>query len=126
MRLFTVLLALCQKVGAIDDYVVESGISGIWEYKKWHSGKKECTGRATNIGYGAGTAWMSGNWHLTEQITFPPGLFENSPQVNATTAGAVLAVICGSISAPEGVNFYILNEPQQSGDVDLNITAKGT
>lgn len=126
MRLFTVLLALCQKVGAIDDYVVESGISGIWEYKKWHSGKKECTGRATNIGYGAGTAWMSGNWHRTEQIPFPSGLFQNTPRISAIEADAVLNIICGSASAPQSVSFFIFNGQSQAGKVNLDITARGT
>lgn len=38
MRLFNILLSLAQKVGAIDDYVVETGTSGVWQYQKWNSG----------------------------------------------------------------------------------------
>ena len=43
MRLFTILLALCQKVGAIADYVVDEytyeGSSVDWRVQKWQSGK---------------------------------------------------------------------------------------
>lgn len=43
MRLFTILLALCQKVGAIADYVVGEytfeGSSADWHIQKWQSGK---------------------------------------------------------------------------------------
>lgn len=43
MRLFTILLALCQKVGAIADYVVDEytyeGSSVDWRIQKWQSGK---------------------------------------------------------------------------------------
>lgn len=41
MRLFTVLLSLAQKLGAVKDYVVEEGTSGIWQYRKWNSGLME-------------------------------------------------------------------------------------
>ena len=126
MRLFTILLALCQKVGAIDDYVIESGISGIWEYKKWHSGKRECTGRATAVSYGNGTTWVGGNYHLTEQIEFPSGLFQNAPRISAIEADAVLTMVCGCVSTPQGVEFYIFNGTSGTGDVDLNIMARGT
>ena len=126
MRLFTILLALCQKVGAIDDYVIESGTSGIWEYKKWHSGKKECTGRATAVDYGNGTAWIGGYYHLTEQIAFPSGLFQNAPKISATEADAVLTIVCGCVSTPQGVGLYIVNGLSGTGDVDLNIMARGT
>lgn len=126
MRLFTILLALCQKVGAIDDYVIESGISGIWEYKKWHSGKRECTGRATAVSYGNGTAWVGGSYHLTEQIEFPSGLFQNAPKISAIEANAVLTMICGSVSTPQGVSFYIFNGQSAAGSVALDITARGT
>lgn len=126
MRLFTILLALCQKVGAIDDYVIESGISGIWEYKKWHSGKRECTGRATDVNYGNGTTWAGGNYHLTEQIEFPSGLFQNPPRISATEADAVLTMICGSVSTPQGVSFYIFNGQTAAGNAKLDITARGT
>lgn len=126
MRLFTILLALCQKVGAIDDYVIESGVSGIWEYKKWHSGQKECTGRVSNVEYGNGTTWAGGNYHRTEQIEFPPGLFQNAPRISAIEADAVLTMICGSISTPQGISFYVFNGQTAAGNVSLDITARGT
>ena len=43
MRLFTILLALCQKVGAIADYIVDEyiyeGSSVSWRVQKYQSGK---------------------------------------------------------------------------------------
>lgn len=125
MRLFTILLALCQKVGAIDDYVTEQGVSGIWEYKKWHSGTKECYARAY-MSYENGTSWLGGYYHQTETIAFPAGLFSNNPRVVSTEADAVLTIVCGTVSSRQNTSFYILNGASGTGNITLNIHAKGT
>lgn len=33
---------------ALSDYVIETGTSGVWTYRKWHSGRAELWGRWTN------------------------------------------------------------------------------
>lgn len=35
---------IAEKLGLIADYVVETGTSGIWTYRKWNSGVVECWG----------------------------------------------------------------------------------
>lgn len=47
------------------DYVVEQGVSGKWEYKKWSSGKLECEGIFSTDSLAVTTAWGSvyaGSW----------------------------------------------------------------
>ena len=44
MRLFTILLALVQKVGAINNYITEQGTDVSWTYRKWNNGKAEAWG----------------------------------------------------------------------------------
>lgn len=41
------LREIAQKQGLIKDYVVETGTSGIWTYRKWSSGTAECWGEKT-------------------------------------------------------------------------------
>ena len=81
MRLFTVLLYLAQKVGAIKDYVVEEGTSGIWQYRKWNSGIME--------------AWIIED---LESSTTPIAL------VGGMYGSVDVAIPQGFISAPRGVS----------------------
>lgn len=39
MRLYTLLKKVFLKLGLIADYIVETGTSGIWTYRKWNSGR---------------------------------------------------------------------------------------
>ena len=81
MRLFTVLLSLAQKVGAIKDYVVEEGTSGIWQYRKWNSGLME--------------AWIIED---LESSTTPEAL------IGGMYGSVNVAIPQGFISAPRGVS----------------------
>ena len=110
----------------IDAYVIESGVSGIWEYKKWSDGTKECYARITNLSYGTGTSWIGGYYHLTSYIAFPSGLFTNNPRVVATEADAVLTMVIGMLATSTRVAFYIFNGTSGTGSVDLNVHAMGT
>lgn len=44
--------------GIVSDFVVEHGQTGIWYYRKWHSGRAECWGK-TSITTNFTTAWGS-------------------------------------------------------------------
>ena len=81
MRLFNILLSLAQKVGAIDDYVVETGTSGVWQYQKWNSGKME--------------AWIIED---LESSTTPQAL------MGGMYGSVDVAIPQGFISAPRGVS----------------------
>ena len=41
---------IAYKLGLIADYVIETGTSGIWTYRKWNSGIAECWGTYTKTG----------------------------------------------------------------------------
>ena len=66
-----------------NDYVIETGTSGSWTYRKWESGKSECWGYpsvSTAISSSYGKMYYAGAY----TFTFPSGLFVASPIVNIT------------------------------------------
>ena len=64
------------------DYVVESGTSGEWWYRKWNSGRAECGVDAKTFSTTTSTTW-AGTWGLTPDMTFGayPFAFSQSPVV---------------------------------------------
>lgn len=106
MRLFTVLLYLAQKVGAIKDYVVEEGTSGIWQYRKWNSGIME--------------AWIIED---LESSTTPIAL------VGGMYGSVDVAIPQGFISAPRGVSSarlgtgagFTLTIPKNTQQINIGI-----
>lgn len=63
----------------IDDYVIEEGAKGIWAYRKWASGKKECWGTySATISHSA--TWNGGYEYLSGNISLP-FTFDRSPVV---------------------------------------------
>lgn len=77
MRLFTVLLYLAQKVGAISGYVIEEGTSGIWQYRKWNNGLMEAWMRERNT-FTVTTTDVLGGYYGSTAINVPSG-FINRP-----------------------------------------------
>ncbi len=72
MRIFTILKKMAQKLGLISDYVVETGTSGIWAYRKWASGTAECWGRwSGNLNHYAGPYGMDFFGYKTGTLAFP-------------------------------------------------------
>lgn len=69
------------------DYVEEQGTSGIWMYRKWHSGVAECWGTySASIAITSSSASYGG--YRSAQITttaFPTGTFSAAPTVTATS-----------------------------------------
>ncbi len=67
-------------------YIVETGTSGIWTYRKWSDGTAECWGYHSNgstaISTASGGMYMSAS---TINIAFPSGLFVSAPTVDAST-----------------------------------------
>lgn len=57
---------------AVADFVVEQGIYGSWNYRKWNSGLAECWGQAAktiNVSQGAGSLYYSGTF---AGLDYPP------------------------------------------------------
>lgn len=68
-----------------DDYVVETGTSGIWTYRKWNSGVSECWG-VLEWTLTAQSAWGS-MYYATPESTaqaYPSGLFVAVPSETGT------------------------------------------
>ena len=75
----------------LNDYVVESGESGIWTWRKWHSGVAECFGTGEVKRYNVTIPF--GSFYVTEYnstnkngVEYPTGLFKKEPTVTATPA----------------------------------------
>lgn len=69
--------------GIVEDFVVERGTSGIWEYRKWYSGKVECWGKWA-IGMYIKNAWGSLYYNKVDAYSFPSGLFVSAPKCQVT------------------------------------------
>lgn len=65
------------------DFVVEQGTSGIWEYRKWYSGKAECWGRSRAT-VDILTAWEAIYYGTVDGVAFPSGLFTEAPMCQVT------------------------------------------
>ena len=80
------------------DYVVATGTSGIWTYRKWNSGIAECWGKksiSATLNNAWGSLYTSGEL-TASNVTFPSGLFIEVPNVNVSLynngAGAFIMV----------------------------------
>ena len=117
------------------DYVVEHGTSGIWEYRKWASGVSECWGiqRHTVTGWGAWGSIYEGTPAIP-QIDYPTGLFTSYPNVSMnsdgtySTSGTIGVEIYKWGSNTKTPLGYLLRPNTVSGSItyDVHITAKGT
>lgn len=92
----------------VDDYVVETGTSGIWTYRKWNSGIAECWGTATySTSFDQAYTWLGGTAYicLEKSTSFPSGLFKSTPKCfvqyqNAVKDGTAYA----SFAYPSGTS----------------------
>jgi hypothetical protein len=66
-----------------EDLVVEQGTSGIWEYRKWYSGKVECWGRWA-VGVTIDIPWGALYYAQLDAYPFPSGLFKSAPTCQIT------------------------------------------
>ena len=70
--------------GIVADFVIEQGTSGIWEYRKWYSGKVECWGKWA-IGMYTNNAWGTSLYYTKlDAHSFPSGLFTSAPKCQVT------------------------------------------
>ena len=76
----------------IVDFIVEQGTSGIWTYRKWHSGIAECWGYSSkSLSVNANTVASYG------ALNFPASLFVSAP---------VISVNGGGYAQPSVAPFY--------------------
>lgn len=112
----------------IVDFIVEQGTSGIWTYRKWHSGIAECWGldsRSRAITNSFGNAYYA---DLTA-ISFPSGLFTTAPTVTASRAniGNTTGLVTVSIGADATkVYGYAYSAASLTTTVAISFHAIGT
>lgn len=71
------------------DWVVAQGTSGIWTYRKWHSGIAECWGNYTaSMAVNVSSAAYGGYRSNEISVNLPSGLFTAWPNTNITFASS--------------------------------------
>lgn len=122
MNIFDIFDGILDRLEKESDYIVQHGVSGRWEFLKTSGGLHACWGRI-DFSYKAGTAWLGGYWHETEQVSFPSGLFDANPRTLITESDAVLTAIVGQTTTTSGLKVYVLNGTGGTGNVSLNVFA---
>lgn len=99
--------------GNLKDYIVSQGTSGIWRYRTYSSGVKECWGYV-NASVSSQVVWGSGYLGYTAYRAFP-FTFSRTPTANVTVGGGsgVWASI-GNYSTSQ-MEFYFLSFQSMSG-----------
>lgn len=111
----------------LGDYVIEQGISDIWQYRKWASGVSECW----TIEYiDSGTHTMSANGNIyassTHEYAFPTDLFIDTPilSANVQQGGGMWAKATGSTKKDKAVIGF-LRSNNSTDSISFNMIAKG-
>lgn len=78
--------------GIEQDYIVESGTSGIWTYEKWASGKAVCWGIST-FNTTTNTAWHTTGVYIgatdTGRVNYPVSFIDKPVEMANLTTGAL-------------------------------------
>lgn len=75
------------KLTDITDYIAGWGATGIWTYRKWHSGIAECWGTASWNNVAVNSAWGGVYESMGRTLAFPDGLFTAAPEYCSITYG---------------------------------------
>ena len=81
------LQPMTTNAGAVDDYIVDEGVSDIWTYRKWNSGLVEMWGIATGLN---GSYSVDVGYGIDNTITLPFSLIDTNYCVNVTMRGSSL------------------------------------
>ncbi len=119
----------------MDDYIVQHGTSGIWEYNIWKSGKAECWGTTSNITVNVTTGW--GSMYTTSAAqpsttqNYPTNLFSSVSYARADWVGYNGDMITcednnsGSATAPPKV-YPVSPQSKSSHQGHIRYYARGT
>lgn len=90
------------------DFVVDAGVSGIWSYRKWYSGKAECWGLASKTV----TNWGSNEWggvYNCANVSLPFGFVEVSVALANVASGTTYAPAYGDPAEILGTGVATFN-----------------
>ena len=121
------LTATGLKIGAqsMADFVTDQGVSGIWRYRKWASGIRECWGQSSaqrDISQG----WQDRGYispYIVEQFPFS---FSSRPAVTVSCCNdSIVTPALGGSTGPSAVYFYLQSAAATSGTWSYSIYAIG-
>ncbi len=104
--------------------VIESGVSGIWNYRKWSDGTAECW--ALNAGTYNLTQQYGGAYYASEiSVNFPSNFFIAEPRVTVSRQGRVGLGLVGispySVTSSK-ITVYIYNVGMSLSNVQIGYT----
>lgn len=116
---------LVQKQSAVTDYIVSSGYSDGWYYRKWNSGKAECWGRisVTKSHY----TTLNGFYCYYGAVTYPFTFTENPRYYYNVQVGSGFAMP-GSATQGEsttGTNWYAVANASGSQSCKIHMYVYG-
>ncbi len=118
----------------ITDYVVESGESGVWTYRRWKSGFAECFGLVDRRIYDVSTECEEGYRSVSDStengnsVSYPEKLFSERPivTVNAVSYGFPVQCRIGAYGTNAVTpRYYMVSRSSGTCDVELFVHAVG-
>ena len=107
-------------------HIIESGVSGIWSYRKWSDGTAECWGTAS---VSVLCKNQNGSVYFTDEliVALPTGLFAENGVVNLNCRDYWCWVAMAYMSLAESVKFRIArsSDYQTAFTTSIDISAKG-
>ena len=109
----------------MNDFVVEQGTSGIWNYRKWASGIAECWGRREFGDVSCRTEYYGTYYGKAIAINFPSGLFSEAPSCQCTAESQYVWVTHDKPTATKFPVTYYYSPQAGTYDVSVNLYAVG-
>lgn len=117
----------------VADFVVDSGKTGIWTWRKWNSGVAECFGITESKTYSVTAAWgalyrSEANDACRNSAAYPEGLFADVPYTFADikrTGPSVMVMKRDSGAKTASPNYFLVAPSSGNYDAALCIIAKG-
>jgi hypothetical protein len=104
----------------VDDFVIETGTSGIWTYEKWASGKAVCWGTTTKKPINFDGHWATDVWYAGLQETFP-NIFVETPSYASVNTLSAIHLFGNCLQAVNKENIAWYSFAFQSSAVELEI-----
>lgn len=115
--------------GIVSDFVIEHAQSGMWYYRKWHSGRAECWGKR-NVDVDINTAWGSAFFYGTTASAAFPFTFAEKPicQITCergTTDSAVFVAPGGSATITSAPSVFLYRPDSKTVNCNILYHAHG-
>lgn len=107
-------------------YIVESGQSGIWHYKKLSDGTAECYGVTEDISMDLTTMTHGELYYANFSYDLMPGLFVGIPAINVNTIsfGGLKGISINTVSS-EKFGAFVWDSRPETRDIQFSIECRG-